>query len=184
MGLPRTGTNVTHYLLTLNFKNYVATTCQHDQHYLGWKHSLPKRIYAYEKIEALTNEEIYFVFTIRKFEDWEKAIREKHFAKSWEFPAQFTQESPLIYMTPTGPEIYKDLKDLHYTHQKAYETFALENDYRCYLLDFENLKTPEKQLIEMEKIHEKFGLEKNYYFFLPMLKKLTEDGSVLDSFLN
>lgn len=180
-GLPRTGTNVTHYLLALNFKNYVSTYCQHTQHYLGWKHGLPKRTCTYEKIELLTEEEICFVFTLRNFKEWEDAILEKHFQCSWEFPPQFKSRSPLVYMTPNGPEIYNNFCHLHSSYELAYKTFALENDSRCYLLDFKNLKTPEGQKSEMTKIYNKFSLDKNYDVFLPMLKKIDEAGTVLDA---
>jgi len=160
LGLPRTGTNLVQLLLNLNFKNYVCEECEHYQHYLGWKHGLPLPKETYETLERMTQEEIFFVLTTREYDSWQRAVAHKHIGKSWEFPERFHfhGNNPFVFVTPNQYEFYKDLREFYEVRTKAYSDFAEANPDRCYVVKFENLKTPEGQKEEVLKLGKKFGL--------------------------
>ena len=178
-GLPRTGTNLLYWLLNLNFKNYVAARAEHDQDYLGWKHGVPREMGHYQELEALTEESVRFVFSTRKYESWVTSYSTKHFA-SWENPAQFAvKDKRKVFCTPVGLEIYKDLKDLYDTKNKAYQDFCDQNPDKAMIVSFEELTSDQESVVKA--VQEKFCLELAHPQIVTIPKHINSQGVFVDT---
>jgi hypothetical protein len=180
-GLPKTGTNVLYYLLSLNFPNFVANEQDHHVHYLGWKHGKPIGFDALQAVEKATNEKILFVFTYRDFTDWKKSVSEKHVG-GWEFPYAFwNYKNQFLYNTPLGPEVYYSIWHFYKTYITAYQDFCKEHPSDSIIIDFKDLKS--NQIKVVKQIKEKFNLELNYPDPIEIKKQIDSAGKIVN-FLN
>lgn len=178
-GLPRTGTNLLYWLLTLNFKNYVAARAEHDQDYLGWKHGVPREIEHYLELEDLLKETVRFVFTTRKYESWVTSYSVKHFG-SWENPSRFAvNDKRSVFCTPVGLEIYKNPKDLYDTKNKAYLDFCDQNPDRAMIVSFEDLTSDQEGVVKA--VQDKFGLEPSHNHIVTIPKHINSQSVFVDT---
>jgi hypothetical protein len=177
-GLPRTGTNVLHWLLTVNFKNYVSDLSEFGTHYLGWKHGLPPSDNILEHIIKQTGEEVLFVFTKRDYDSWEEAVLTRH-QNTWEFPSRFQSNDCFFFNTPVGFEVYRDIKEYHDAKQDLYEDFCLRHPDISALVSFENLQSNQVQVVET--LRDKFNLELNALTITSIPKRINSSGHWEDS---
>lgn len=177
-GMPRTGTNLLHWLMVLNFRNYVCAKSEHDEDHLGWKHGVPRNLAHYLELENMIGESVRFVFTTREYESWRASYCTKHFG-SWENPSRYAVlKDGVIFCTPIGMEIYKNHRELYDTKMGAYEAFCRENPYRAMIIPFELLtKDQERAVIQ---IRDRFGLEMTHKEVVTLPKQLTSQGVFID----
>jgi hypothetical protein len=177
-GMPRTGTNLLHLLMTLNFKNYVCGKAEHDEDFLGWKHGVPRDMGHYLELEKLSNESVRFVFTSREFESWKKSYTTKHFA-SWENPSRFAiRKDRVVFCTPVGMEIYRDLRDLYDTKTDIYHSFCQLNPDRAMIVPFELMTRDQEETVRF--IQDKFDLERTQEHIVTIPKHIGSDGVLVD----
>lgn len=177
-GMPRTGTNLLHMLMTLNFKNYVCGKAEHEQDFLGWKHGVPQDMSHYLELEKIANESVRFVFTSREFESWEKSYTTKHFA-SWENPSRFAvNKGKVVFCTPVGLEIYRDLRDLYETKANAYQAFCRLNPDRTMIVPFELMTKDQAEAVLF--VQEKFSLERTQAHVVTIPKHINSNGVLAD----
>jgi hypothetical protein len=156
-GLPKTGTNVLRYLLNINFNINVCQESHYSVDYLGWKHSVPQKIEAYNFFESKKNTKILFFMCLREYSSWEKSIA--NFAKNSSFEFDYAQDlkAPFIFYTPSGPELYKDSRHLYDEKNSKYLNFFLANDSNCFLVNFNDIKNNQKKLLL--EIKNKFNID-------------------------
>jgi hypothetical protein len=180
-GLPKSGTNVLHYLLNLNFTNYVASIAEHNVHYLGWKHGKPLNLDVVKKVEVATKEKILFIFIVREYKDWLTSIKTKHLG-TWEFTLKFFNSSEqFVYNTPTGPEFFESPLDLYNSYVDSYKDFCNKLPDQSMLIAFEDLKTKQKEIII--SIQKKFNLNLVYSEPIEIKKHIDPSGQILDFIL-
>lgn len=172
-GLPRTGTNVLYWLLTLNFKHYVCDLSEFGVQYLGWKHGWPISQEVLNAIIEQTQEQPLFVFTKRNYDTWKEAILKRH-QNTWEFPGRYKSDKVFFYNTPLGFETYKDILDFYEQRTKVYEKFCLDNPEITIEVSFEDLQ--DKQTEVITRIKEKFNLDSAYEKIIEIHKKINCSG--------
>jgi hypothetical protein len=179
-GLPRSGTNLIHHLLALNFTNYVCNIGEHGVHYLGWKHGKPINFEVLETIEKATDEQALFVFTQREFKDWYKSVSTKHIGTYEFIPRFWNYKEKFIYNTPTGPEIYNSAKEFYDTYIESYKQFCIDHPERSILIHFEDLQKNQKEFIDT--IKSKFNLELTCPHIIEIKKQIDSRGKFEDVF--
>jgi hypothetical protein len=177
-GLPHTGTNLLENLLTLNLKADVCHLASYhpNYHYLGWKHGMPKSMNVYETIGNHKKEKYYFIFLIREFENWKKAVLERHY-NTWEFPKYYANfQDGIVYNTPQGPEIYNSVEQLYNTYNGNYKKYTEMYPDRCLVVKFEDLVSNQKQtLIDIKN---KFNFEFSHETIYEVKKKVDSGGRI------
>jgi hypothetical protein len=177
-GLTRTGTNLLHWLLTINFREYVCDIGSHGVHYLGWKHGQPPSKEIIDDIYKYTNDYPLFIFTEREYESWLNAVTQRH-KNSWEFKHPLSNKSEFIYFyTPNGYEKYDSYMDLYQKKQNIYRKFHIENPHISMIVNFEDLK--ENQETVILNIKEKFNLNLCYDIPISIKKKISSSGNFED----
>lgn len=145
-GLPRTGTNLLHHLMAVNFKEHIATAAEHGVDHLGWKHGLPLPIGSYDFLGKVLGEELSFVFTRRDFDSWRQAYETRH-SGTWENPNRYRSKDKFVFVTPMGPQIYGSIREYYEKHMGAYEDFARANPSRSCLVDFHLLTDQQEDVV-------------------------------------
>ena len=170
-GLPRSVTNLLNFLMSLNFYEYTCMFAEHNVHYLGWKHGKPSNIETIKVVERISDQCINFVFIIRSFENWKEAILNRHLGH-WEFPNHTfsEEEGELLYSTPTGYELYRNLEHLYEEYTTIYKNYAEANPEKCILVYYEDLQ--KDQVKTVLQIKEKFDLSLVYENPIPIIKQL------------
>ena len=170
-GLPRSGTNLLNFLMSLNFEETVCGLGEHNVHYLGWKHGKPSDIETIKTLEKISNVDIKFVFIIRKFEDWKDAIISRHLG-NWEFPNHTfsDKEGEFLYSTPMGYELYNNIEELYNQYTIFYINYAKQNPTKCALIYFEDLISNQEKTIKY--LSKKFKLKLNYEKVIPIIKQI------------
>ena len=177
-GLPRTGTNLLHLLLNLNFKNYVCGKAEHNQDHFGWKHAVPRDIEHYLELEGITGETIRFLFTSRGFESWQNSYLNFSEIHQWESPKQFRGGDKFVFCTPVGMEIYRDLRDLYDTKTDIYRSFCQLNPDRAMIVPFELMTRDQEGTVRF--IQDKFGLERAQKHIVTIPKHINSEGVLVD----
>lgn len=170
-GLPRSGTNLLNFLMSLNFNEITCGLEHNDIHYLGWKHGKPSNIETIKVIEKISDVDIKFVFIIRDFEGWKDAILNRH-KGNHPFPNHtFSEnEGELLYYTPMGYELYNNLEHLYEEYTTFYINYAKQNPTKCILVYYKDLQIDQVKVIL--QIKEKFGLCLVYDNPIPLIKQI------------
>lgn len=170
-GLPRSGTNLLNILMSLNFHDSTCTFGEHNVHYLGWKHGKPSSIEATRTVEKISNVDIKFIFIIRDLENWKESVLNRHLG-NWEFPNHtFSEnEGELLYSTPMGYELYRNLEHLYEEYTTFYKNYAEANPEKCILVYYKDLQ--EDQVNTVLQIKQKFDLSLVYKKPIPIIKKV------------
>jgi hypothetical protein len=160
-GLPRSGTNLLNFSMSLNFEETTCGFGEHNLHYLGWKHGKPSDIKTIKAIENISNVDIRFIFIVREFESWKEAILNRHLG-NWEFPHHtFSEkEGEFLYSTPMGYELYQNIEHFYVEYTNFYKNYAKKNTKKCILVSFEELQ--KDQIKVMSSIKDKFELSLIY----------------------
>lgn len=168
-GLPRSGTNLLNFLMSLNFHESICGYGEHGVHYLGWKHGKPSNIETIKVVERISSSDINFVFIIRDLENWKEAVLNRHLG-NWEFPDHtFSEnEGELLYSTPTGYELYRNLEHLYEEYTNFYKNYVEANPKKCILVHYKDLQ--KNQVKTVLEIKEKFNLSLVYDNPMPVYK--------------
>jgi hypothetical protein len=183
MGLPRTGRNLLHLLVSLNFKNYVCNKNKwdFDVDYLGWKHHYAPDIKTINLIENRTGEYVIFLFSHRDFEDWQRVMKTKHMGRS-ELLTKFQKDldkDPIIYNSISGPKIYSNFKELYDDYNDSYFKFIKDNPERSALINYKNLIKNQSEIVYF--IKDKFPqLELAYDKPVIIKKEINSEGQMID----
>jgi len=172
-GLPHSGTNALFWLLTINFKTYTCSKSNFSVDYLGWKHGMPMSQKTIECIKSCTNEQPLFVFTKRSYDSWKEAIIKRH-RDTWEFPKNFESKDYFVFGTPSGLEVYDNGLEFYTKRVEAYEKFCEQNEDISIVVDFNDIKTNQKVIVE--KIENKFRLKREYSEIIEIHKKVESNG--------
>lgn len=168
-GLPRSGTNLLHFLFSLNFYEPLCGHDHHGIHYLGWKHSKPSDVDTIKLIEKLSNVSIKFIFIIRNFDDWKQSILDKHIGiHPFTHPTYSNNEGELLYQTPNGFEKYENFYHLYTEYINSYSNFINNNPDNSLLIAYEDLQMSQEDVII--KVKEKFNLSMVYKNPMPVYK--------------
>jgi hypothetical protein len=170
-GLPRSGTNLLNFLMSLNFHETTCGFGEHNVHYLGWKHGKPSSIETVKVVEKVSGVDINFVFIIRDFEGWKEAILNRHLG-NWEFPLHTfsMNEGELLYSTPIGYELYSNLEHLYEEYTTFYKNYEKQNPTKCILVYYKDLQKDQVKVIL--QIKERFGLSLVYPNPVPLIKQI------------
>lgn len=177
-GLPRTGTNLLHHLMAVNFKEHIATTAEHGVDHLGWKHGLPLPIESYGFLGKVLREELLFVFTKRNFDSWLEAFETRH-KNTWEYPNRYQQKDTFVFVTPMGPQIYGSIREYYEKHMGAYEAFVEANPSRSCLVDFELLSNRQEEVVR--RLQTALALEPSQLGPCTISKRIDSSGLWLDT---
>lgn len=175
-GLPRSGTNLLEYLLPLNFLVDFCLKREFND-YLGWKHARPKDPLVYKEIEKTTNEEFYFIFSIRNKEEWISAIKNKH-CGSFEMPWDFKESKQFIFNTPHGPEIYNNVEDYYNRQVNSYFNFFEKSKHNSLIVNYNDFKYDQFKLLET--IENKFKFAKAQPNWIYINKKINWSGQIIN----
>ena len=178
-GLPKSGTNVLHYLLQLNFPNYVCDLSEHGIHFLGWKHGLPPN--NLEVLEELLEEEICFIFMSRNIDSWKASVLKTHIG-AWEFPYRFQKQNKyFVYYTPGGLKTFESLDELYWHTWESYYAFCAQYPNKTIVVEFEDFKTEQAEIVK--NIQNKFNLSLLFPQPYEVKKQISSTGRITDKLM-